>query len=83
MHTFAKKVSRICAGFSQHLRAKLSFWPHIKNNCITFFRLFVLMHTTKVHSRVTFKAQLKVGWWPKYYIEYYIPNVCHTSARIQ
>ena len=25
-------------------------------------------------SRVTFKAQLKVGWQPKYYIECYIPK---------
>ena len=26
------------------------------------------------NSRVTFKAQLKVAWQPKYYIESYIPN---------
>ena len=26
------------------------------------------------NSRVTFKAQLKVGWQPKSYIESYIPN---------
>ena len=25
-------------------------------------------------SRVTFKAQLKVGWQPKYYIKCYIPK---------
>ena len=29
-------------------------------------------------SRVTFKAQLKVGWWPKYYIDVLYRNVCHT-----
>ena len=27
-----------------------------------------------INSRVTFNAQLKVGWQPKYYIEYYIPK---------
>ena len=26
------------------------------------------------NSRVTFKAQLKVGWQPKYYIECHIPK---------
>ena len=39
-------------------------------------------------SRVTFKAQLKVGWWTKNYIECYIPKYLsypevYKSARIQ
>ena len=45
----------------------------------------VLVHDTSSHyalqvyevstnSRVTFKAQLKVGWQPKYNIECYIPK---------
>ena len=37
--------------------------------------------------RVTFKAQLKVGWWTKHYIECYIPKYLsypevYESARI-
>ena len=31
-------------------------------------------HSECIFSRVTFKAQLKVGWQPKYYIECYIPK---------
>ena len=44
------------------------------------FLFFVLEEAAKEpdgflhNSRVTFKAQLKVGWQPKYYIECYIPK---------
>ena len=35
---------------------------------------YVMYATNKFNSRVTFKAQLKVGWQPKYYIKCYIPK---------
>ena len=34
--------------------------------------LFLIASCSELFSRVTFKAQLKVGWQPKYYIECYI-----------
>ena len=37
-----------------------------------FFNKINLLPQNKAYSRVTFKAQLKVGWQPKYYIECYM-----------
>ena len=34
-----------------------------------------------LNSRVTFKAQFKVGWQPKYYIECYIPK-CKSNPEV-
>ena len=50
-----------------------------KNGVIKSSRTFLIgfisyLQVTMIYSRVTFMAQLKVGWQPKYYIECYIPK---------
>ena len=48
-------------------------YPEVRGQIEYLFYLLSQMSHLKHFSMVTFKAQMKVGWQPKYYIKCYIP----------
>ena len=92
----------ICALWSPAGKGLVSWLSFVVSNCklITFplvswvrcgtwvYQLLIFAPLLTFNSRMTFKAQLKVGCWPKNYIECYIPKCLsdpevYEPARIQ